>query len=358
MASYQQLQTINRQQAAKQSPSHKWLNKCPRILTTRWGSAALWQRIQQVCKERERESPVMKSVEKGDNDQFSCDTNNSRLQSVEKKKCNLRWPCRSQVAMNMRHFTWLKRSIEASVHLFHWIALSSCKDRTFTRCCLLIIWVKLFFNVKLVDCFSLCFLSRSASAGDVFTDKWKRMLTWGVNQVNPESKFGHFNASVHSMSLTCSSHRSITPDERMKKTEYISEDFIWRRVRDDKKDRVTECIKVEVMVRHVHQSLKVVASNITIWPHHPHRTTNWSTMLLSTLLFSGLCIFSPFVLISCVSIHHRNDQSNNAFHFHPHASYETPQSLTRRMAYGLLVANPAPMQIAALPAGFMHQNYL
>ena len=114
---------------------------------------------------------------------------------------------------------------------------------------------------------------------------------------------------------------------------------------------------------HDDETCTSVALDYCYMLHHlftssPHLTSPSQKMLLSMYLLSCLFIFSPFVPISCVTIHHRNDQSNNAFHFHPHTAYETPQSLTRRMAYGLLVANPAPMQIAALPAGFMHQNYL
>lgn len=70
--------------------------------------------------------------------------------------------------------------------------------------------------------------------------------------------------------------------------------------------------------------------------------------------------------MSCVTIHHSTSPSasetaNNRFHHFHHSYSPSGHSLTRRMAYGLLVANPAPapMQIAAVPAGFqLPQNYL
>lgn len=81
-------------------------------------------------------------------------------------------------------------------------------------------------------------------------------------------------------------------------------------------------------------------------------------------LLCSLFILSPIVPMSCVTIHHQNSSptGDNRFH-HFHHSYQQPshpQSLTRRMAYGLLVANPAPgpMQIAAVPTGLLPQNYL
>ena len=80
---------------------------------------------------------------------------------------------------------------------------------------------------------------------------------------------------------------------------------------------------------------------------------------MSLNVICSLFILSPIVPMSCVTIHHATSPtSDNRFHFHTH-SYQEP-SLTRRMAYGLLVANPAPgpVQIAAVPTGLLPQNYL